>query len=166
MIKANVQVIHGDRVGARGSLAVGCSAAVMDPGEERILLVRRADNGRWAVPGGYMEAGENLSEACAREVWEETGLRVAVGRLIGVYTDPNCLAVYKCGRSIQLVVFLFEAEKLGGELRPSKETTDVGFYSREEMAGLEIGDLDRLRIADALAQRPETVVRDSFGGEA
>jgi ADP-ribose pyrophosphatase YjhB (NUDIX family) len=51
-----------------------------------MLLVRRSDNGRWAVPGGYMEPGGAFTEACAREVLEETGLHVRVGKLVGEET--------------------------------------------------------------------------------
>jgi len=69
------KIIAGDRVGKQGRLGVGTSAAVFDA-SRRILLIRRADNGNWAVPGGYMEPGESLSEGCEREVLEETGLRV------------------------------------------------------------------------------------------
>ena len=73
---------------------MGCAAAVFDPTGERILLVRRADSGRWCVPGGYMDAGEGVVEGCVREVWEETGLTVRVTRLIGVYTNPHVLLVH------------------------------------------------------------------------
>ncbi len=59
-----VDFIHGERVGKLGRLAVGCSAGILDPTGDRILLVRRADNGRWAVPGGFMEPGESAAEAC------------------------------------------------------------------------------------------------------
>ncbi len=64
----------GKRVARQGRIAVGCSAAIFDSTRERILLVRSSDNGLWTVPGGHMEPGESLTEACAREVSEETGL--------------------------------------------------------------------------------------------
>jgi ADP-ribose pyrophosphatase YjhB (NUDIX family) len=54
--------------------------------EGRLLVVRRGhDPGRglWSVPGGRVEAGESLEAACAREVLEETGLRVRVGAVVG-----------------------------------------------------------------------------------
>ena len=66
-----VKIIRGNRAGKDGKIGVGCSAAVFDDRRERILLIRRADNGKWAVPGGYMDPGENFSEACAyrRSAW-------------------------------------------------------------------------------------------------
>src|SRR5260221_1051116 len=111
------KIITGDRVGKQGKLAVGCSAAVFDDPHEHVLLIRRADNGLWAVPGGYMEPGESTTEACAREVFEETGLRVTVKRLIGVYSTPHRLLEYPDGNRWQLVVLYFEAGAIGGALR-------------------------------------------------
>jgi ADP-ribose pyrophosphatase YjhB (NUDIX family) len=62
------RIIRGDRVGKGGRIAVGCSAAVLEPEDHKTLLVRRADSGLWAVPGGYMEPDESVIEACARAV--------------------------------------------------------------------------------------------------
>lgn len=81
-------ILYGDRVGKQGKLAIGCSAWIFDPETQQVLLVQRADNKKWAVPGGYMEPGESVAEACQREVLEETGVRVNVTHLIGVYNNP------------------------------------------------------------------------------
>ncbi len=48
----------GDRVGKNGRLGIGCSASVFDIDRKKMLFVRRADNRKWAVPGGYMDSGE------------------------------------------------------------------------------------------------------------
>jgi ADP-ribose pyrophosphatase YjhB (NUDIX family) len=155
------RVIAGERVGRLGRLGVGCSATVFDPDHQRVLLLRRADNGRWAVPGGYMEPGESLTEACAREVWEETGLRVRVVRLIGVYTNPHKLLEYEDGNRWQLVVLHFEAEPIGGELALGDETTELNYFSREEIADLDMSPLERLRTIDAF-DAAEVAIRDEF----
>jgi ADP-ribose pyrophosphatase YjhB (NUDIX family) len=157
-----VRITRKDRVCKRGRLAVGCSAAVLDPTGMKILLIRRADNGRWAVPGGYMEPGETFKEACAREVLEETGLCVRPGRLIAVYTSPHVLLEYPDGNCLQLVVLHFAAERVGGGLRTSQETTAVQFFSRGEIARLDISDLDRQRVGDAFATQQMTCVRGDF----
>jgi 8-oxo-dGTP diphosphatase len=72
----------GGSVSPRAEVAVG---AVVRRGDE-ILLVRRGRGtavGQWAIPGGRVEFGERLKAAVAREVWEETGLEVTVGRFLG-----------------------------------------------------------------------------------
>lgn len=56
----------------------------------RILLIRRVDTDRWALPGGMVDWGETVEEAARRELEEETGLTlVTVERLIGVYSSPE-----------------------------------------------------------------------------
>jgi ADP-ribose pyrophosphatase YjhB (NUDIX family) len=156
------KITYGERIGKQGKLGVGCSASVVDPENHKVLLIQRADNGRWAVPGGYMEAGESVTEACEREVWEETGLRVNVIRLAAVYSDPNILLEYADGNKWQLVVLHFVAQAASGELGLSDETTNVGFFSLEEAANLDISPFDRQRIADGLANQEAAFIRDNI----
>jgi len=55
-----------------------------------IVLVRRSDNGKWALPGGMVNWGEDISTTIHRELEEETGLKITqVGRLVGVYSSPE-----------------------------------------------------------------------------
>ena len=156
-----VELVEGERVGKQGKLAVGCSAAVFDD-RQKILLIRRADNGMWAVPGGYMEPGESLTEACVREVLEETGLTVQVQRLISVYTNPHILLKYPDGNLWQLIVLHFAAIPTSGEVTTSNESIDVRFFSEAETRGLKMNPFDRLRIADAFAAETTTLIRDAF----
>jgi ADP-ribose pyrophosphatase YjhB (NUDIX family) len=159
-----VKIIKSERAGKNGKLGVGCSAAIFDINHENILLIQRADNGKWAVPGGYMEPGENFSEACAREVFEETGLHIQVKHLISIYTDPDILLEYPDGNRWQLVVLHFETEVLKGELTTSNESTDVKFFTQNEAKNLDIGWLDRLRIEDSFASQKMTMIRNELGG--
>lgn len=65
-------------------------AAVARTVDGRVLLVRRADTGTWALPGGTLEWGEELHEALPREIEEETGARwVGFERVTGVYSRPD-----------------------------------------------------------------------------
>jgi len=64
---------------------VGAHAAVFDAADS-ILLVRRADDGRWCLPCGWVEPNEAPEETVVREVREETGLDIQVRRLTGVFT--------------------------------------------------------------------------------
>ena len=63
-------------------------AAVVLADDRRVLLVKRADVGRWALPSGRGEPGEAVADAVVREVREEVGPDVALVRLPGVYSDP------------------------------------------------------------------------------
>ena len=156
-----VNIIVGERVGKQGQLAVGCSASVLN-NQGRILLVRRTDNELWAVPGGYMEAGESLTEACTREVLEETGLCIRVQHLISVYTDPHRLLEYPDGNRLQLVVLHFAAEPISGELSVSNESSEVKFFSQDEIQNLKMGAFDHLRIMDTFTAQKITLIRDEF----
>src|SRR5215813_821757 len=70
--------------------ALTTDGAIFD-GEGRVLLIRRGHppfQGAYALPGGFVEIGETVEDACRREVLEEVGLEVGKLRLVGVYSDP------------------------------------------------------------------------------
>lgn len=153
------KIITGHRVGQNGAIRVGCSAVIFDKNRGKILLTRREDNNQWCLPGGGMEPGESASETCIREVEEETGLRVAIKRLIGVYTTPHELIVYQDENKIQLVALCFEAEIVGGELRLSSETTEYGYFSYQEIQELDLLLNHARRIKDAYSEKITTFIR-------
>ena len=69
-------------------LAADC--VVLD-GKARVLLIRRANppfQGQYALPGGFVDVGECVEDACRRELLEETGVKAGKLRLVGVYSDP------------------------------------------------------------------------------
>lgn len=149
----------GERVGREGVLRLGASGLIFDKAREQVLLTRREDNGRWCLPGGGMDAGESAAEACVRELLEETGLEVRVTKLIGIYTTPDILMEYPDGNRTQPVAFSFEAEITGGELGLSDETTEVGWYTTQEMESMDILEHHIVRIRDGMENRPEAFVK-------
>jgi len=153
------QVLYGDRLGREGELRTGCSAVIFDETRTKALLTRRTDNGLWCIPGGGMEAGESVAEACIREVWEETGLYVSVKRLVGVYSNPNQLVVYPEGNKAHIVVMSFEVEVVGGELGLSNETTEAGYFSMSEMETMPMHGKHKERVQDALVNQKEAFIR-------
>ncbi len=155
-------IVAGERVGKQGRLAVGCSATIFDETAQKMLLTRRSDNGQWCVPGGYMESGESLTEACVREVLEETGLQVEIRRLVSVYTTPHRLLTYPDGNRWQIVVLHFEAVPINGELRINDETIELKFFTQVEVECLSMSELDRRRVADGFAHREAAVICDDF----
>jgi 8-oxo-dGTP pyrophosphatase MutT (NUDIX family) len=155
---AMTQVLYGERLGKQGKIRLGCSAAIFDEGG-RIFLTRRTDNGQWCLPGGRMEPGESVAEACEREVWEETGLEVRVKRLVGVYSHPDQLVVYPDGNKAHIVALHFEAEIVGGEPALSNETTGYGYFTLLETEGLDMLGRHRERILDTLKQQPSALIK-------
>lgn len=153
------RIIYGDRMGKLGRLLVGCSAVIFDNTRQKVLLTRRMDNGRWCLPGGQMEAGESVMEACAREVREETGLQVHIVRLTGVYSNPHRLVEYADGNRYHVVALNFEAEAIAGDLTLSDETTEFGYFSPAEIAQMDIMDPHVERLVDAFAAHSEVVVK-------
>jgi 8-oxo-dGTP pyrophosphatase MutT (NUDIX family) len=155
-----MQVFQGDRIGKGAVIAVGSAAVIFeDARREKILLTRRSDNRRWCLPGGQMESGESAAETCVREVFEETGLRVEVVKLIGIYTSPDFVIQHHDGPRKQLVAMCFEAKVVGGTLGLSNETTEFGWFTPAEIKTMDLIEVHRQRIADAAANRAEAFYR-------
>jgi ADP-ribose pyrophosphatase YjhB (NUDIX family) len=135
------------------SLVVGSSAVVVDD-EGRILLQRRSDSGNWALPGGAMDIGETLAQSAIREVKEETGFDVRIERIVGIYSDPGHVFAYGDGEVRQEFSICLACAIVGGELRVSSESTDVRFFSLDEVPGLTMHESIRIRIEDYLVSGP------------
>jgi ADP-ribose pyrophosphatase YjhB (NUDIX family) len=134
------------------------SAVVVRDG--RLLLQQRADGGQWGLPGGSVEIGETVTAALEREVREETGYEVAVGRLVGVYSDPRFQVVrYPDGRVWHYVNLCFACALRGGEPRPGPgETLALDWFPPDALPG-DLVPLHRRRIDDALAERSAPFIR-------
>jgi ADP-ribose pyrophosphatase YjhB (NUDIX family) len=139
-------------------ILVPCACGIALDDEGRVLLHRRADTGLWGLPAGGMELGERIDRTAAREVEEETGLRVRPLRLTGFYTGPEQQSVYPNGDRVWLAVACFLCKIEGGELRADGiESLDVGFFDPEEMPfdGNPWGPRTLRRLEDALRRGPE-----------
>ncbi|GAB4476754.1 MAG: NUDIX domain-containing protein [Anaerolineae bacterium] len=96
----------------------------------RLLMVRRGvepEPGKWALPAGYIDLGEDPREAAVREVQEETGLQVAITGLIDILgpdrpDDPKAA-----------IVILFEARITGGQLTASDDVVEARFFGPDEI---------------------------------
>jgi ADP-ribose pyrophosphatase YjhB (NUDIX family) len=152
-------IINGARIAKQGKLRLGCSAVLFDEKHTKVLLTRRTDNGMWCLPGGMTEAGETVAESCEREVREETGLRVRVTRLTGVYSDPHHMVVYPDGNQAHIVVLNFEVELLSGEPRLSNETTGVDWFPLSEVLAMDLFHDHAEHIRDALAGQAAAFIR-------
>jgi ADP-ribose pyrophosphatase YjhB (NUDIX family) len=98
----------------------GCSVAAFDDAG-RAVLIQRADNRRWALPGGYAEIGSPPSVNALRELKEETGFDAELERLVGIYDNKRFASV----SPYQFYICLFRARITGGAAAASNETLDV-----------------------------------------
>jgi len=98
---------------------VACSIVEMDG---RIVLLKRAidpQKGKWVLPGGYVDRGEEVKAAAIRETEEECGLKIRTKELLGLYSYPGRISV----------VAVYLADPLGGKLVVGDETAEAGLYS-------------------------------------
>ena len=135
------------------SIVVATSAYIEDDG--RILLIRRADNGLWALPGGGMEPGETVLGCAVREVREETGIDVDVTGLVGIFSNPAHVVVYPDGEVRQGFSICVRARAMNGTIRTSDESTEVAWVPRDELAQRDIHPEVRRRIERASTNNAE-----------
>ncbi|GAA0970251.1 NUDIX domain-containing protein [Acrocarpospora macrocephala] len=118
-----------------------------------ILMIRRSDNGNWAVPGGAIDLGESLPNAGIRETLEETGIVCEITGLVGTYTDPRHVILYTSnGEARQEFSIVLTAQAVSGEPTPSSESTEVQWVPRDQVADLKMDRSMRLRIGHYLDQ--------------
>jgi 8-oxo-dGTP pyrophosphatase MutT (NUDIX family) len=132
------------------------SVAVRDDGG-RVLLARHVEGDRWLFPGGLIEPGETPADAAVREVWEETGLLVALTRLVGVFGGLEYRVHYRNGDRASYVSSVFEATIVDGQIRPDgSELRELRLMTESEAA--------RLPLAPWMSEVLPAVFRHGGGG--
>jgi 8-oxo-dGTP diphosphatase len=106
----------------------------------RVLAIQRCDDGRWVPPGGVLELAETPSDGVAREVLEETGLRVQAEQLTGVYKNMDQ----------GVVTLAFRCGLIGGRSHPTDEARLVSWLTVEE-AVRDMAEASAVRVTDALS---------------
>ena len=134
----------------RPLLFIGARCVVVDE-DDRVLLIRRADNGEWALPAGAMELGESIGECAARELFEETGLMATSLEPFAFYSGARFTGTNMYGHTYQVFSTAFWIRSWTGEAaRVTDETTDATFYPFD-------------RLPDGLARSVAETVDDFVG---
>lgn len=108
------------------------AAAVLVLQDERVLLVRRVNEpfrGKWTLPAGFINGGEDPAEAAARECLEETGLRVRVTRVFDI------VAGREHPRGADFII-VYEAEVIDGELQAADDADAVAWFAKTDLPPL------------------------------
>lgn len=147
-----------DPTAPKANSIVPAVSAIVPDEDGRILLIRRTDNKYWAIPGGGVEPGESVSQATTREVEEETGITCEVTGVIGIYSNPGHVAAYDDGEVRQQFSILFKTKMLGGETRPSNESSEVRFVPADEVLNYDMHPSIKLRVSHYLESRSEPYI--------
>jgi 8-oxo-dGTP diphosphatase len=98
-------------------------AGIVVRNDDRVLVIRRDDNDHWEAPGGVLELNESFEDGVRREVLEETGLKITVERLTGVYKNLTH----------GIVALVYRCRPAGGDAHPTVEAREVCWMAREEV---------------------------------
>jgi ADP-ribose pyrophosphatase YjhB (NUDIX family) len=120
-------------------------------GVDEILMIRRSDNGNWAIPGGAIDLGESVAQAAIRETREESGIDCEITGLVGIYSDPRHVILYTSnGEARQEFSIVLTARPVSGVPTPSQESTEVRWVPASDVLSLTMDRSMRIRINDYL----------------
>jgi 8-oxo-dGTP pyrophosphatase MutT (NUDIX family) len=119
--------------------------------DDKILLIQRRDDQKWAMPGGLAEVGESPAQAAERELWEEAGVHGRAAQLLGIYDTR----FWPAASRMQLCIaqFLIDSNELpglhtaSGQASPLAESLDVGFFAEDQLPKLHVGFERRIPMA-------------------
>jgi 8-oxo-dGTP diphosphatase len=116
--------------------------------KDRVLLSHRRDLDIWNLPGGSLERGELPNEAAVRETLEETGLKIKITSLVGVYGKPHR----------DELIFVFIGKIIGGKLKKTSESDGFSYFKLKKLPENTIPKhVERIR--DATKHEPEPIFR-------
>ena len=119
-------------IGHRPILLVGAGIFVLDK-RDRLLLLKRSDNGCWGIPGGATEPGEVLENAARRETREETSLEIGEMSLFGVFSGPELYYKYPNGDEVYNVTVIYLSRDWRGEIMLNEEHTEWKWFAAIEI---------------------------------
>jgi ADP-ribose pyrophosphatase YjhB (NUDIX family) len=125
----------------------------------RVLMVREISDGKWTLPGGWADVNQSAGECVVREIAEESGFTARAVKLAAIYDyqkrnpPPHIDSIYK---------MFFICDIVGGEARASDETSEVAFFSREELPPLSLGRTTAAQIESMFRHRQQLELATEF----
>lgn len=122
----------------------------------RLLLEKRRDSNVWGLVGGGCKKTENGRQAIARETYEELGLRIAQDQFekLAIYDNPGRIAAYRDGSIWRMVIVVYGYDfPEEPAMRISSESKDLRFFSKEEIADIEIAITHRDIVEELFLRR-------------
>ena len=142
---------YGDPAAPKANSVVPAAVALVAREDGAVLLIRRTDNGNWALPGGAIEMSESVAEAAIRETFEETGIQIEVTGLLGVYSDPQHVIHFTSNDEVRREFsIVLTARPVGGEPTLSTESSDIRWVAPADLADYTMGSAMRKRVDDYL----------------
>jgi ADP-ribose pyrophosphatase YjhB (NUDIX family) len=143
---------------AANSLVPSVNVIVVND-EDSILMIRRTDNGNWAVPGGAIDLGESVSQAAVRETLEESGIECEITGVAGIYSDPRHVILYTSNGEVrQEFSIVLTARPVRGQPTPSNESSEARWVSAAETSRYTMDRSMRMRINDYLGRKQSPVI--------
>lgn len=150
---------HDDPAAPEPNSLVPAVTVVVAREDGAILLIRRTDNGNWALPGGKIEMRESVAMAAVRETLEETGVKCEVTGLAGVYSDPGHVIHYTSNDEVRReFAIVVTARPVSGEPTPSEESREVRWVLPAELGAYQMDRSMRRRVIDYLEHPGAPVV--------
>jgi 8-oxo-dGTP pyrophosphatase MutT (NUDIX family) len=113
-------------------------------------MLKRKDSGNWTMPGGTLKFGESLPSCAVREVEEESGLKVELTDIIGVYADPNVIVSYSDGEVRQEFTVLYFGTVIETAVSLDEESTAYAWVDLKDALEIQLAASQRKRLEDVL----------------
>ena len=142
---------HDDPAAPEPNSLVPAVTVVVAREDGAILLIRRTDNGNWALPGGAIEMHESVAGAATRETFEETGVKCEITGLAGIYSDPRHVIHYTSNDEVRREFsIVLTARPVAGEPTASAESREVRWVRPSDVAAYTMDRSMRKRVEDYL----------------
>jgi 8-oxo-dGTP pyrophosphatase MutT (NUDIX family) len=150
---------HDDPAAPEPNSLVPAVSVVVTREDGAILLIRRTDNGNWALPGGAIEMSESVAAAAVRETLEETGIDCEITGLAGIYSDPGHVIHYTSNDEVRREFsIVLTARPAAGRPTPSAESSDVRWVKPADLGGYTMDRSMRRRVDDYVRQPGAPVI--------